>query len=153
MALYLVVVTPFQFYRIGDEITDPITVDTVRASEYESCVVMVSDEVIPPPTPQPTPTLAELQAMYRQLLQQSAGTQAALDSANALNASQSADLAAQQQKIQELANAIMVLKAKVENPNGGIPLPPDLADDVPLREDDGIGIVTDKGARLVGDVR
>jgi hypothetical protein len=153
VALFLVVTTPFDTYRRGTIISDPNTVASVRASEKASLVVLVSDEVILPPVAPPDLDLSELQVAYQQLAQQTAATQSALAAILGVNSQQTSALQAQSAQIADLSASLNALAAKVSNPTGGTPTPANLADDLPLAENDGIVLVTDRGAALVGDIR
>lgn len=151
MALVLVVVNDFGNYRRGMQITNSSEINQIRSSEYAGQVVLVSDTIIPPPIPVDAPNYDELVAAYQQLVAQAAEQQAALDAAAALNTQQTAAISAQSQQINSLTNTVNVLAAKVDNPNGGTPTPPDTADDLPLAEADGKQLGTNSGAVLVGD--
>lgn len=214
MAYQLVVATPFLGYPEGTIISDPASISAVRASEYFSSVVQVSDVPIPPPEPPPPPLdLTALQAAIQALneaqediensttvtqeqqaalqlaidnlkvitaqqaaalntadsvnQQQTAALQAALaqvnglstalDGANALNAQQNTTLDVQQSQIDDLSALVLDLQARLadleQGGTGGGNVPPNLADDVPLAENDGDVITTAAGAELVGDKR
>lgn len=153
MALVLVVINDFGTYRRGQQITNSAEINQIRASEYAGQVVLVSDTIIPPPVPVDTPNYDELVAAYNQLVAQTAEQQAALDAAIELNAQQSEAISAQDQRINTLTNTVNVLSAKVDNPNGGEPIPPNTDDDLPLAEADGDSLGTNSGNVLVGDAR
>lgn len=153
MALILVVVNDFGTYRRGAQITNPTVIDAIRTGEFSNQVVMVGDTIIPPPVSPNTPDYNQVVAAYQELVAQIAEQQAALNAATSLNAQQNTALAVQSGQIGELTNAVNVLAAKVANPNGGNPIAPDLADDLPLAENDGVVLVTNAGAVLVGDIR
>jgi hypothetical protein len=135
------------------QITDATEIATIRSGEFADQVVMVSDTIIPPPVPPETPNYEEVLAAYTALVAQIGQQQAALNAANLVNGQQTTALSAQSQQIDQLTNAVNVLAAKLENPNGGPSLPPYLADDLPLAEDDGVVLITNSGTVLVGDVR
>lgn len=153
MALRLVVTTPFLGYARGSIISNPATIDQIRASEYASAVVLVSDTVIPPPDPPPALTMAELLSAYRDLQQTNVQTQQALNAVVDVNLTQAEALRQQDRRISEVNNSVLALAARVDNPNGGGPRLPDVTDDKPLSEDDGIVLSTDAGSVLHGDVR
>ena len=153
--LFLVVVNPFGPYQRGSMIIDTNAINGIRSSENASQVVIVSDEPIPEPEPPPPlPDFGSLQSAYQQQQALIQAQQAALMAAIAVNASQTNDLAAQANAINQLSAALVALEAKVDaQPGTGTPIPPDLADDLPLAEADGVVIATAGGKVLVGDIR
>jgi hypothetical protein len=152
VALWLVVAEDFGNYQRGDQLTDPAVIGTVRAGEYAHLVVLVSDEVVePPPPPPPPPDFAQLQAAYQELAAENAEQDDLLAAAASLNASQANALALQGQQINDLTVSLNQLRALVESGNPSIP--PNLADDKPLAEDDGVVLATDGDKVLVGDIR
>lgn len=153
MALVLVVVNDFASYKRGMIITDQQTIDGIRLSDYFTQTVLVSDTIIPPPVVDPDLTPAQLLAAYRELIANLATQQSALTAATALNGEQNVTLQAQRIQIDALVNAVNVLAAKLDNPNSGPPVDPDIADDLPLAEADGDLLSTNAGAVLAGDAR
>jgi hypothetical protein len=127
----------------------------VRSSEYAAMVVMVSDEPIPEPEPPPPPPdFAELQAAWEEQQAIIEAQQLALNNAIGVNSAQSQLLNEQSQRLNALANQLNLLQAKVDaGPGSGNPIPPDLADDLPLAEADGVVLGTNAGVILVGDIR
>lgn len=153
MTLVLVVVNDFSTYRRGMLISDPVTINAIRADEYANQVVLVSDTIIPPPVVPDAPNYAEVLANYQALVAQIGDQQLALNAATALNAQQNAAIAGQLEQIGALTVAVNTLAAQIANPNGGTPVPPDVADDLPLSENDGDILVTNAGGALAGDIR
>lgn len=151
--LFLVVTTPFKSYRRGTIISDLPTIDTIRASEYASSTVLVSDTVIMPPQPPPDLSVDDLRGAYYELTQANAVTQTALSAILSTNLQQTQSLVGQEQRLTELTAAVNDLAARVNNPNQQPPIPPNLADDKPLAEDDGFVLATDGGSILAGDIR
>lgn len=152
MSYFLVVTTSFQNYKRGTIIGDPTLIAGIRSSEYSNLAVLVSDEVVPPPEPPVVPDYNTLVAQYNQLAQTMVDTQAALVAILSVNSQQTASLASQQQQLVELSNSFAALAARVDG-NTGTPVPPNLADDLPLAENDGLVLVTNRGGVLVGDLR
>lgn len=163
MALRLVVTTGFPGYARGSIISDPTIISNIRASEYAAQVVLVSDTVIPPPDP-PTGTplpgggvsmddFLVLRNQYQVLAASDVQQQSALAALLSVNSSQTDAIASLGQQLYQLNSAIIVLAAKIDNPNGGNPLPPSLADDLPLAENDGVVLATNSNAVLAGDIR
>lgn len=153
--LLLVVRTPFDTYGVGSIITDPNTIDAIRASENAHQVVVVSDEPVPePPPPPPLPNFAALQAAYLEQRALIEAQQTAILSAMAVNSNQTEALTFQSEQLAQLNAALLALEAKVNaQPGTGTPIPPNLADDVPLAEDDDVVLSTDDDTILVGDIR
>lgn len=156
MPLILYVVNPFGGYQRGAMISNPSLVATILDGDDALNVVQVSDgPVVVPDAPPPLSgvSLSELISAYNALSASNASVLQALQTANQIDTNQSAVLALQAQQLATLAAAISDLEARIENPNGGAPIPVSLADDVPLTEVDGVVLATNSGAILVGDLR
>ena len=163
MALKLVVTSAFPGYPRGTIVTDPDTINAIRTGDYAGQVVLVSDTVIPPPdvppsTPLPGGGVSQtdylvLKGLYDSLAASDVQQQSALAALLSVNTSQTEALNTLGQQLYSLNSAVLVLAAKVDNPNTGPVLPPSLADDVLIATNAGVVIATDANVLLAGDIR
>ena len=153
---YLIVNTAFLQYVIGQKITDPSIIASLRASEYADYVRLVADDASPPGVPPSPPPSAEYTALKAMIDGLGATVTAQTTAINGLTgqiASLLAIATAQQDKLAQQNTSIAVLSARVAGqPISGSP-PGDPSDDVGLRAINGAVLVGADGTTLGGSKR
>ncbi len=158
MAYVLYVVSPFGGYPRGALITDPTVMANIEDGEDAPNVVKVG-EVVGVPTPPgggvgggSDVTMTQLVQAVNALIAQQNLLVASVASLADTNAVQSALLSQHTTQIAQILQSIQVIQARLDNPQGGVPVPPDLLDDAYLAENDNVVLATDDDAILAGDI-